>query len=183
MVNRIGGLTYGDLGLWVAFTAIPPTIGFVFSYVDNSEYSPLFWFIPSLIIPFWLQWIVLRKYINYAYAWLVLGPLGFFIGAIVPPLALPYTSYSAHYTLSDTFLPLSVGLCTGVAQYFLLRLSVPKAYWWILASTLGWFAALTVISVATFIPEFITGLAFGLIYGCVTGGMLASLTNSTYRGL
>jgi hypothetical protein len=178
MISEKARFTYQHLFLWVLYTTLPTTIGFGGSQFESSDRSPLLWFIPSLCLPFWTQWFILRKHFPWAYAWLVFSPLGFTVGIFVPPVIFLSIFNSSLFSEINSFWPpISIGICTGIMQYILLRRSVQPALLWIAASLLGWLGVFSILSMVPFLSPSIMGLGIGLVYGSITGVTLAYLVN------
>lgn len=95
------------------------------------------------------------------------GTLGWFLAGIL------------GWLLRDAILgQASVGLVTGVMQWYVLRRRIPQAGWWIPFSGLGWGLgwALTL----TFLPRDL-GLLSGLLLGAVMGAAQWVVLRRVYR--
>jgi hypothetical protein len=133
-----------------------------------------------------MQWLVLRRGIGGLRWWLPATIAGFtFAFVIVWSIGGAGGSAEyAHHALPHVLDPAGtlggavMGLLLGLTQWFVLRREQSAAVWWVLASlvgfVLGWLAAVAVPSDG---PEthFIGGLAFGAVYGVVTGSVLVWL--------
>ncbi len=91
------------------------------------------------------QWVLLRQKIE-ADRWLFLTPLGFCLGCVagVGFIIINYLS-PLHYQISmiDNIIPGLIfgalfGAISGGMQWIVLYRQIRKAYFWLLASSLGW---------------------------------------------
>ena len=105
-----------------------------------------------------LQWLVLRRHVTRAGRW-VLASLGaaasfgvvvFGVGVVNADLGWVGGGY--------------IGTVVGVLQWLVLRRQVPRAGWWVLASTVGWVVAIPVGDIA--------GPPGWAVYGAFTGTTL-----------
>jgi len=105
-----------------------------------------------------LQWLILRKEIVRSFQWVLpsFGAMALF-GIVIFGAGLGWV--------------IGIGLLgtlVGVLQWLVLKQRIPRAGWWILASTLGWIAGIPAGSVVGW-----NGL--GAVYGAITGLALVLL--------
>lgn len=108
-------------------------------------------FLPPVVLPRYLNvaagstiagvlhWVILRRYVPGAVLWAVvgLGAAGL-CGILVMGVGLADRD-QGWITGVATY-----GTLAGMVQWLLLRRQVPRAAWWVLASTVGWLAAIPV---------------------------------------
>ncbi len=110
-----------------------------------------------------LQWLLLRKRIAREGWWLltnpgaaaVLGVVVFGVGAIDPDMGWVWGTGI-------------VGTVAGLLQWLVLRGQVPRAGWWVLASTVGWVLGIPA-------GQAVGWNGLGAVYGVVTGTVLVLL--------
>ncbi len=141
------------------------------------------------------QWLVLRRYVASAGWWVPASILGAACGAALGMAAAdalgpmffamdvssvrpapgglrPLLNMAASAGIAGA----GVGLLLGVAQWLVLRRAVAGAGRWIVASALGWPAALAIGAACITGGGFLAGLLVaGMVGGSVTGGTLARL--------
>ena len=66
-----------------------------------------------------------------------------------------------------------IGLVAGVLQWLVLRQTVARAGWWVLASTVGWVAGIP-------IGEMVGWNGLGAVYGAITGAVLVGLLRQSH---
>jgi len=119
-----------------------------------------------------LEWFVLQRYEAKWKGWLPISVLAWTIGVtIAAGLPEMHPNLDINELVGGTFI--------GLIQWIILRHYVPKAYWWIIATIVGSFAALSYIPLGyTFLMILESIIAFlitGLFLGIVTGTTLAWL--------
>ena len=110
-----------------------------------------------------LQWLVVRRHVRGAVGWVlasagalaVVGVVIFGVGVVDPDLG-----WIAGVSL--------FGTVVGVLQWTVLRQQIPRAGWWVLASTVGWVLGMPAGDVNG--PP-----ALGAVYGAVTATVLVWL--------
>ncbi len=112
-----------------------------------------------------MQCLVLYRCIPQAWRWALFTAIAWIGGAVILLVTIP----------SDLQLLLTgpiVGLCTGLAQWLILRCEVRWAGWWIVVSALAWIAGLTLL------PGI---LSTGALAGAMTGIALSLLLHNPKR--
>ena len=131
-----------------------------------------------------IQWLVLSRAFRRAGWWVVATTLGFIAGiaAINPVFAFVSFRFVGEESGWGIVAGAIVcGMIAGVAQWFVLRRRLIHAYWWVVASTVGWTAAILLILRLTraleagFGASLAAALASGALYGVVTGFALVWL--------
>lgn len=129
------------------------------------------------------QFLVLRRYIRQAWWWIVasmlswgllglssLSPLGW-----VVPRTTIFTARIFYGALFGTL----IGVCQGVAQWLVLKPRIPKAWRWILISSLCWAIALafgwTVGGVLRLLSQLFLGDVVGLTVAWLGVGILQGI--------
>ncbi|MCC6456844.1 MAG: hypothetical protein IT328_17950 [Caldilineaceae bacterium] len=137
------------------------------------------------------QWLVLRRYTEVPFWWILACIVGSMIGlsigmALGDSLALPAVRAATREAAAST-LPwrvvlqaglsgLLLGVMLGAAQWLVLRSALRSANWWILASGLGWMLGLGLgAAIAEFSNVLIAVLLTGAIGGAITGWALQQL--------
>jgi hypothetical protein len=118
------------------------------------------------------QWLALRQHLSRAGWWVLASILGFaMFGAV----------YEADAVVFAVVFVV-VGAAVGIAQWLVLRQHLPRAGWWVLASTIGFaiFGAVPSLFEALFeAVGFAVGAAVALVfvatYGGITGAALVWL--------
>ena len=110
-----------------------------------------------------LQWLVLRRQVARSGGWALTG--------IVAVAMVGLVVFGVGMINADLGWVLGValfGTMVGVLQWLVLRRQVPRAGWWVLASTVGWVAGMP-------LGGFLGWGALGAVYGAITGGALVWL--------
>ncbi len=130
----------------------PPVLG--------AGYLSLAW---GAILVGALQWLVIRPHVARASRWM-LASLGaaIFVGVVV--FGVGSVDADAGWVVGTGLF----GAAAGVLQWLVLRREVPRAGWWVLASTLGWVAGVPA-------GESVGWNGLGAVYGVVTGTVLVWL--------
>jgi hypothetical protein len=116
------------------------------------------------------QWFVLKEHLYQAAWWALSTAVGWFVGAAV---AMTVTDSAGRMvgtgTMQNAITFGSIGMALGIAQWLILRGQVPRAWWWVVASMVGWMGASLAIgeaitsgvqiAVVGAIPSAITGFA------------------------
>jgi len=110
-----------------------------------------------------LQWLVLRWHINQAIRWVganavgvvLIGGVIFGVGTIDP---------DAGWLIGVSL----VGVVLGILQWAVIRKHIPRAGWWVLASSLGWGIGMPAGDAAG--PP-----GLGAVYGALTGVVIVLL--------
>ncbi len=110
-----------------------------------------------------LQWLALRRHVPRASRWL-LASLG--AAAVVGGVVFGVGAFDAAV---GWIAGVSVfGTVVGVLQWLVLRRQIPRAGWWVLASTVGWVAGMPV-------GDSVGPPGLGAVYGAITGTTLVWL--------
>jgi hypothetical protein len=163
------------LPLWTVATGVGFAIGgpvssIVPEYVSGDLGNILGYGVMSLAIAM-PQWLVLHSKVNHAYWWLLATTLGGLVGG---PASMKIAwDLSIHYEeVVDLFTMFAIlrGTTTGIAQWIFLRTQIPQAGWWVIATSIAWYASLTIgfnlaKKVAFITPSAMLGVCYGLITG------------------
>ncbi len=119
------------------------------------------------------QWLVLRRLIGKANGWIALTIATWALGWALWAAAVAWSS-SPNAVLSSLAL-LVGGAYSGLGQWLVLRRSVHRAGWWVLATALGWGVPLSLrpAGIASMSPF------RGAMVGAVTGIALVIFLNPT----
>ena len=117
-----------------------------------------------------LEWLVLRRHVARAIRWVlacfgavaVVGVVVFGVGAF---------DADAGWVVGTGIF----GTVAGVFQWLVLKGQVPRAGWWVLASTVGWVVGIPV-------GEELGWNGLGAGYGLITGMVLVLLLRQKSRG-
>lgn len=196
--------TWKDRGffwlLWVWACTLGLEIGIFFGRVlGHPSSGVMFTFLQNIIggvilgttIGF-AQWLILRHHFPREPFWLLANTIGWGIGwevgwAMHDRFKIPYGSIVA-WTIGWTI----IGLLVGLSGWFILRRHVRRASWWVVANVVGAalggslggygyqlaFEVIQMIGASRLTMIVAIGSTFlgpGLIYGTVTGGVLAWL--------
>ena len=151
-VHRFFGFTMQDPGTHISQ---------VFSY---GAYVAIFGALMGLV-----QWLVLRRISSVSMLWILACSAGFVVGEAGAALVLwrqgilrsTLGVFQAGPQLPEVVIFAVSGVWIGLFQWPLLRRSVPKAAWWIIASCLAW--GLATLVVARPYLFLLGGLALGLV--------------------
>lgn len=98
---------------------------------------------------------------------------------LVPPVHTPFET-----AVTSAMFGLALGALLGVAQALVLRRAARSSFWWILASAIGWGAALPCIylaaSVGSSAPGSLEIAARGVVGGVVSGVVLGTVTGLSF---
>lgn len=121
------------------------------------------------------QWWMLRQYFSGALRWIVASGAGMLIGAFVAfPLKLrDWYLGPSGFQLDEIAYGIVFGFLVGGAQWFVMRLWVQGAGWWVLSSTIGWALGMTI---GELLPLNWSSSYAGLVYGVVTEGIPVVVT-------
>jgi hypothetical protein len=167
--------------LWVMAGAFGWGLGVYWGWFDGTEPKTL-QSVPTVILAGYLglvvggtligvlQWLVLRRHVARAGRWVlanlgaaaVVGVVVFGVGVVDADLG-----WLAGVSL--------FGTVVGVLQCAVLRRQVPRAGWWVLASTVGWVVGMPLGDMAG--PP-----GLGAVYGAITGTALVLLLRQGSRG-
>ena len=117
-----------------------------------------------------LQWLVLRRQIARD-GWWVLASVGAtaVVGVIVFGVGAVNTGLGWVGGVSV------YGTVVGVLQWAVLRRQVPRAGWWVLASTAGWVVGMP-------LGDIVGPLGLGAVYGAITGAAMVWLLRRRGEG-
>jgi hypothetical protein len=161
----------------LAMTSAMPFLTRIRGFVASS----LIIFIPIGLT----QWLVLRRFFPISLLWIITMPVGFIltflINSTIPDSLRPYVDDESITTL--TILVTAYGTTIGLAQWIVLRRHFPKSFVWILGSSFGLGLGFGIVLVTDLInlSGFISGVIVFLVYGIVTGSILAWLLNQHVR--
>lgn len=129
-------------------------------YLFRFVFIPLIWLFTS-----GLQYVILRRYLPKMWWWILVTGLGWLCAvAIAFPLErMLRDGFDYRWVV---FLS-TLGASIGFFQWILLRRSLPRAAWWILASALGWG-----------LIELIIGLPFTGPFDILAIGLFPALTTA-----
>lgn len=175
--------------LWILANTAGATIGVAITFAaiyalgaDNDR-AITFLLVPAIAICVGVaQWLVIRKYMPRAIAWIAASIAGLFVGAAM----ISAVAWIANATLSESAvaqimqgrlsmaLPLSLyGASIGFTQWLFLRRFARHSQWWILASAIG--AALFGIFTGNSISHIADLIWIISIPTAITGFVLAKL--------
>jgi hypothetical protein len=120
-----------------------------------------------------VQWLVLRRRLSLPRSWIVATSLGM-AGGLALTVALFSTSTAGSVLLRG----LSTGLLIGLAQWVVLRRSVPRAWVWVPTIAAGWALGWAVSRAIglDLTPNFaVFGASGALVFQALTGLVLAWL--------
>jgi len=165
-------------GIFLGFVAMYALIFLVKAIVPGVNEDRLF---GVALFPFLavflstLQWVVLRRYVPRSGWWIMATVGGLLIAMAVSAGLVMVMSKTLGLGNQESLLYISpivmtvVGLMLGLAQLLVLHRNIRKPYWWVLASTFGWFILSLVIGKSVdrttdivalgAIPAALTGLA------------------------
>ena len=129
------------------------------------------------------QWWVIRQTFPKAWWWILVSIVGWgvlglsHIGAV--GWIAPSTSSIHLRILYGVLNGAKVGLLMGVAQWWMLRISVPKAEQWILASVAGWAAGLSLGWSIGEVLHRITGIFLGGVVGLTLAWVVTAAVTGT----
>ncbi len=110
-----------------------------------------------------LHWLVIRPHVAQASRW-VLASLGAAIVVGVVVFGVGSVEVDAGWVVGTGLF----GAAAGLLQWPVLRRAVPRAGWWVLASTLGWIAGIPA-------GEAVGWNGLGAVHGVITGTVLVWL--------
>jgi hypothetical protein len=117
------------------------------------------------------QWLVLRSILPAASWWIWSSALGWGIGFLGGAfLATQLSLVELGFSLA---LGAVIGLCTGLAQWLVLRRISAYAGWWVLASLFSWTSAFLYYQGGLSLR----GAFFGLLVGILSGWALVGILN------
>ncbi|MEE3716122.1 hypothetical protein V2H45_05110 [Tumidithrix elongata RA019] len=166
------------LPLWIVATCLGFAIGgpvsalipdYVTAIAGNNAANILSFGVMSLTIAL-PQWLVLRGRIRDALWWLVVTTLGGMAGG---PISMTI-AWNLSITFGDAVDLFAIyaalrGATTGLAQWTFLRVQMPQAGWWAIATSVSWYSSLTIGSKVMFtLPSFTVAIV-GASYGVMTG--------------
>ncbi len=129
--------------------------------------------VAGLILGF-MQWMVLRTIGDSFPVWIIATGSGWLVGYIVAVLLLAVSGGQQNIMIGLT-LWLSVGLFSGLGQWYVLRSRFAVTDWWILATTIG-----TLVGSAGWL---VGGICGGTLLwataGAITGYVLMRITQPT----
>jgi hypothetical protein len=144
----------GDLGVWSSFAVMSMTMGMA-------------------------QWLVIRKQLKKqlgGMGWLWATLIGGTVGGRISMMA----SFQLAIIYGDAIDLVAIyaclrGMSTGLAQWFLLRKRFNHAEWWIVATTVSWYASVMLGRLLIRDLGYFLTLTVGAVYGLLTGIMFLLL--------
>ena len=131
-----------------------------------------------------LQWLLLRRHVSGVELWvaacvgggIATGLVGVAVGVLAGLGAGVVLGLSAAIEVGTdaggVAVAVSFGTVVGVLQWLVIQRQVPRSYWWVLASSVGWVLG----GLMAGITEGVAGWAvLGAVYGAVTGCVLLGL--------
>ena len=123
------------------------------------------------------QWWLLRRFFSGSLSWIVLSGAGMMVGSLVAfPLKLRDWYVGSGFQLDEIAYGVVFGFLVGGAQWFVMRIWVRGAGWWVLSSTIGWALGMTV---GELIPLNWSSSDASLVYGVITEGIPMVVTGFT----
>jgi hypothetical protein len=119
-----------------------------------------------------LQWLVLRRDVARAGGWALAGIVAVAIVGLVV-FGVGVINVDIGWVLGVALF----GTMVGGLQWMVLRRQVARAGWWVLASTVAWFAAMAGGALAAVDAQYgrhpvLGWVALGVVYGAITGSVL-----------
>lgn len=172
----LGGILFGAFLneiLWAShFPSGVDNLISILILIDNPIQRALIYGLSIGSIKSLLEGFVLRKYKVKWNGWIPASALGWAFGVTVAT-ALPMLGPVVGIN------QLLGGMIVGLSQWIVLKRYLPKAYWWIIASTIGSFAILSYVPLGyTFfmmLEGFVLFIIAGLFLGIMTGATLSWL--------
>jgi hypothetical protein len=141
-----------------------------------------------------LQWLVMRRRISCGGGWVLAAMVGSLLWTLAFHYSrgvLPKPAQQLHVVRLGMILlyVAGAGASIGALQWvFVLRRQVPRAYWWVLASSLGWaLAPLEWMWDFDFgsgmVAVVVRRALLGTLFGIVTGVCVIQLLRATRRGM
>jgi hypothetical protein len=119
-----------------------------------------------------LEWLILHRYEMKWKGWF---PTSVFAWAVGITVAVGLSETRPDLGINE----LLGGITIGLSQWIILRKYLPKAYWWVIATTIGSFAVFSYVPLGyTFLmmlESFIAFIVTGLFMGLMTGTTLSWL--------
>jgi hypothetical protein len=140
-------------------------------------------------LPGFLHWLILRRWFPCAGWWILASGAGTLLGYLAMGLGLGVADTKGETAFARLAVPASMVVAGGVVgalQWFVLRRWVSRAGWWVLASSLSWFAAEFAYLQLTRANEgnLLWGAAAsGTISGAITGLTLVGLMRNTRKDM
>ncbi len=114
-----------------------------------------------------------RKQVGYAFWfwWMLVSTIGLFIVVMIGQSGI------GEVFLTVIVFGLSSGIVIGVLQWLVLRQQLNQAYWWVLATAVGWSTSLIIVSRIQLIDKLsdewfvFYGIIFGIVSGVIVGAM------------
>lgn len=170
LASTVGFLVGGAIG-GALFPAKDSVLGFTLAFGASGAVTGL------------AQWLVLRRRLSGAGWWVLATAVGFATFGIAYGAIYAITGGAVSDAVGFAIVFVLVGAAAGTAQWLVLRRYVPRAGWWVPASTAG-FATFGVVTAGAFeAVSPVVGVAIGvalvllivLTYGGVTGVTLVWL--------
>ncbi len=120
-----------------------------------------------------LQWLLLRRYLTQPSHWLLASA-----GAAAVTGIVVFGSGAINSVSLDAAWIAGTGLfgsAAGVLQWLVIKRQVPRAGWWVLASTVGWIVGIPA-------GEELGWNGLGAVHGLITGSVMVWLLRQTHPG-
>ena len=167
---------------WMLANVLPLAAGWHWLGTTIVDYpgavAAILFFLQCLV--FAGQWLILRSYLSIDHWWLTTSVVGLLVGFVTGAFVGGSVDALIGSSGSDIGLLIIVsitGVVLGLAQTLVLCRFVQSSRWWILTSTVGWFAPFVVIILIGYnidyaIMGLVNGALFGCVYGLITGVVL-----------
>ena len=185
-----------EFGMWLEWTlatAFGMLLGFVTSIllvnILNLAFARLLVPIVAGFLVGFAQWVVLRKYLNEVFDWILAGGASWAIGYALGLLIINGLTTTGF----DGFIGyILFGIIVAVVQWPILRREIPNAWMWIAANVVGWTAGFYVSQLSldlffngpTIDPlastSVLSGVS-GLVAGAITGIALVLIVRQPER--
>ena len=185
-----------EFGMWLEWTlatAFGMLVGFLSSIllvnILNLAFARLLVPIVAGFLVGFAQWVVLRKYLNEVFDWILAGGASWAIGYALGLLIINGLTTTGF----DGFIGyILFGIIVAIAQWPILRREIPNAWMWIAANVVGWTAGFYVSQLSldlffngpTIDPlastSVLSGVS-GLVAGAITGIALVLIVRQPER--
>jgi hypothetical protein len=136
-------------------------------------------------LPGFLHWLILRHWFPRASWWVLASGVGSLLGFLATGWGLSVADTQAGTNFARFAVPTSMavaGAVVGTLQWVVLRRWVPRAGWWVLASSISWIVAESAyleLTRAGDVQLLWGAVVSGTLSGAVTGLTLVRLMGNT----
>ena len=105
------------------------------------------------------QWMILINRLELAWRWMIATVIGWSLGWVINLVAVPEEFYFLN--------GISLGIATGLAQFFVLRGETQLSAWWIIVTAVGWMSGIALfpgVILPGLIAGGVTGIALELLF-------------------